>query len=57
MSIKWRPGQLDGVNPALALGHGIGSHLVLPLVLPSVHDPEAELKNGNSYSEEAVLKG
>ena len=38
------PGQLDGVYPVLALGHGVRPQLVLPLVLPSVHDSEAKLK-------------
>ena len=36
-----RPGQFDGVYPALTLGHRVGPQLVLPLVLPPVHDPEA----------------
>ena len=36
-----RPGQLDGIDPALTLGDRVGPQLVLALVLPPVHDPEA----------------
>ena len=35
------PGQFDGVYPGLALGDGVRPQLVLALVLPAVHDPEA----------------
>ena len=41
MRILYRPGQFDGVYPALALRHRVRPELVLPLVLPAVHDPEA----------------
>ena len=38
------PGHFDSINPRLALGDGVGSQLVLPLVFSTVHYTEAHLE-------------